>query len=227
MSGKGQLARARMRYEQSLAFFGENPKSSFEHLMVAICLTQLERYQEAMRCFGLAFQASLEDQFWHGSSQPNWLVDTCILSNQPDLYPLVLKEVEAYKLDPRGGSLVALYAYAMVRLLSGKDEEARSYVPGLLKDRKIKWTFAVGKALEGILESKQQMVDAAIDGLLKAHRGMAKYGGLRETPEGYLCLPAMSLSKVALERSMEVNAESEYLSKGYLDYLMQDEDASS
>jgi hypothetical protein len=50
---------------------------------------------------------------------------------------------------------------------------------------------------------------------------MAKFGGLRETPEGFLCLPAMSLSKMALERDLLISVESEYLSKGYLDYLLQ------
>jgi hypothetical protein len=58
--------------------------------------------------------------------------------------------------------------------------------------------------------------------LLLAHRGMAKFGGLRETPEGYLCLPAMALSKVALDCGMVVNVESEFFSQGYLEYLQQD-----
>ena len=50
---------------------------------------------------------------------------------------------------------------------------------------------------------------------------MAKFGGLRETPEGYLCLPAMALAKVAIDRGMAVGVENEYLSKGYLEFLQQ------
>jgi hypothetical protein len=216
-----------MRYEQALEFFGEDPDSSFEQLMVAICLTQLKRYRDAMRFYGLAILNSLRDRFWHRTSQPNWLVDAYVLANQPDLYPQVQKEVEAYKRDPRGRSLVGLYAYVVVCLLSGRDEEVKSYLPGLLEDRRIKWIFALGKAVEAILEGEQPVFDAATRDLLEAHRRMAKFGGLRETPEGFLCLPAMSLSKIALDRSMEVNAESEYLSKGYLDYLLQRREPAS
>lgn len=55
---------------------------------------------------------------------------------------------------------------------------------------------------------------------------MAKFGGLRETAEGFLCLPAMSLAKVALARKMAVDAHSEYLSSGYLDYLLRSDRSS-
>jgi hypothetical protein len=221
MGRRGDVAKTMMRYKQALEFFSENPSSSFEQLMVAICLTQLECYPDAMHFYGLATRNSLKDRFWHETSQPNWLVDAYVMANQPDLYPLVLEEMEAYKLDPRGKSLVAHYAYAMVCLLSGRDQEARAYVPGLLKDHKIKWTFALGKAIESVLRCEQQGFDIAMEELLKAHRGMAKFGGLRETPEGFLCLPGMSLSAIALGRGLALDAESEYLSGGYLDYLLQ------
>jgi hypothetical protein len=62
--------------------------------------------------------------------------------------------------------------------------------------------------------------------LIEAHYGMAKFGGLRETAEGFLCLPAMSLAKVALARKMAVDAHSEYLSSGYLDYLLRSDRSS-
>jgi tetratricopeptide (TPR) repeat protein len=221
MSKSPRLAAVRKRYEQALEFFAEEPDSSADQLMVAICLTQLDAYSEAGHFYDLAIWSSLRDRFWHRTSQPNWLVDTYALANRPDLYPQVLEEVEAYKLDPRAQALVALYAYAMVCLLSGKDEEAQDHVPGLLKKPKVKDTFAMGQAIQAIVERDQSAFDEALDNLLKAHRGMAKFGGLRETPEGFLCLPAMSLSKTALERDMEVNADSEYLSMGYLNYLLQ------
>jgi tetratricopeptide (TPR) repeat protein len=210
----------RQRYEQALDVFGQPPVYAWKQLMVAICLTQLDKYPNAQHYYDLALQGFLKDRRgWHGTSQPNRLVDTYVLASQSSLSSEVWQEVEAYKLDPRGNSLWALYAYAMVRLMLRRDEEAVEYVPGLLKRPKIKDTFAMGRVVKAIIEHDQSAFDAALDGLLKAHRGMAKFGGLRETPEGFLCLPAMSLSKMALERSMKVNAKSEYLSKGYLDYL--------
>jgi len=78
----------------------------------------------------------------------------------------------------------------------------------------------MGEAIRAIVEHDQTAFDAALGGLLRVHQGKAKFGGLRETPEGFLCLPGMSLSALALERGLEVNPESEYLSKGYLDYLL-------
>lgn len=214
------------RYLREIEFFRQPPHLSWKQLMVAICMTQLRRYPDAMHGYSLALQHSLADRFWHRTSRPNWLVDVYSLANQPDLYPKVLKEVEDYKLDYRGESLVAIYAYAIVCLLSSADQEAQSYVPELLKKHKVKWTFAIGKTIEAIVECNQLNFDVALGDLLKAHRGMAKFGRLRETPEGFLCLPAMSLSKLALGRGMEVRAESEYLSMGYLDYLLEQQSLS-
>jgi hypothetical protein len=208
------------RYLREMEFFKQPPHLSWKRLMVAVCMTQLRRYPDAMHCYGLALQHSLKDRFWHRTSRPNWLVDAYSLANQPDLYPEVLKEVEDYKLDYRGKSLVAVYACAIAHLLSSADQEAKSYVPELLGKPKVKWTFAIGRIIEALVERNQLEFDVALGDLLKAHHGMANLGRLRETPEGFLCLPAMSLSKLALERGMGVHAESEYLSMGYLDYIL-------
>lgn len=210
----------RQKCEKALEGYGSAPTWSSDLLKAAICLTKLDKYSNALRSFGLALQRFLEDRFWHRTSQPNWLVDTFTLAHQPELFQQVQEEVEAYKLDPRGNSLVEFYSYALIRLIAGRDEETRDYVPGLLKRRKVKYTYAMGKTIEALIARDQAAFDSSLDDLLKAHRGMAKFGGLRETPEGFLCLPAMSLSKMALERGMELNAESEYLSRDYLNYLL-------
>lgn len=73
--------------------------------------------------------------------------------------------------------------------------------------------------MQAITKQAQTVLDSALGVVLQAHRGMAKFGALRETPEGYLCLPAMALAKLALDRGMAVSVENEYLSKGYLEFL--------
>jgi tetratricopeptide (TPR) repeat protein len=213
------------RAEQSLKRL-KDPDNSFEQLLVAICLTQLERYPDARSTYDLALQSSFKDRLWHMSSEPNLLVNIYMMAGRPDLYARTWKEVEAYKSDRRGKSLWALYAYAMIRLMSGKDEEAYDYALGLLKKPTVKDTFAMGQTIQAIVECSQDAFDVALADLLNVHRGMARFGGLRGTPEGYLCMPAMSLSRIALERGMQVNTESEYLSRGYLDYLLQRQDSS-
>jgi tetratricopeptide (TPR) repeat protein len=227
MSGTAHFVEARMRYEQALEFFKEDPNSSFEQLMVAICLTQLKRYRDAMYFYDLAIQNSLKDRFWYRTNQPNWLVDAYKLASRADLFPQLQSQLAEFVVNHGGESLVELYACGVIHLLSGRDEKAKDYVTGLLKKPKIKDTFAMGQTIAAIIGRDQLAFDAAMDGLLRAHRGMAKFGALRETPEGFLCLPAMSLSAIALERGLEVNAESEYLSKGYLDHLLQHHDLAS
>jgi tetratricopeptide (TPR) repeat protein len=216
---------AREKYEQALKVFSEPPTSSGKQLMVAICLTKLGDYPNAQRLYTMSLQRSLEDRLWHLSGEIHRLVDTYVLANQQAFYLQISEQVDAYRLDPRSGSLSSLYAYALIELLSGRYEEAAGYELELLKKPKIKWTFAAGRTIETLIARDQLAFDDALDGLLRAHRGMAKHGGLRETPEGFLCLPAMSLAKMALRRSMKVNSESEYISKGYLDYLLQHQDS--
>ncbi|MEJ2211749.1 MAG: hypothetical protein P8129_22310, partial [Anaerolineae bacterium] len=178
------------KYSKAMEFFSQPPHHSWKKLMVAICLVQLGDYLHAREQFSAALRDFLEDRFWHGTSEPNWLIDTYMLADQSNLFSQVSKEIEAYKLDYRGRALIALYAYATICLLSGKDEEAQGYAQDLLTKPKVKDTFAMGKTIEAISAQNQEAFDAALDGLLKAHRGMAKFGGLRETPEGFLCLPA-------------------------------------
>jgi hypothetical protein len=213
------------KYSRALEDLEQCPYSSSNQLKAAICLVQLNDYTNARESFGAALRGLLEDRFWHGTSQPNMLIDTYILANQRGFLPQATKEIAAYSSDPRGKSLVALYAYAMTSLLLAKDEDAGVHVEGLLKKPKIKDTFAMGKAIKAIVERDQTAFDAALDNLLRVHDGKVKFGELRETPYGFLCLPAMSLALMALRRSMKVNSESEYISKGYLDYLLQHQDA--
>jgi tetratricopeptide (TPR) repeat protein len=212
----------KQRYQQALETWGNDPDTGSTRLMVAICYTQLGEYPQAKLHYGRALDVFLRNRKdWHGMSLPDRLVDTYILAGQPDVYPQVSAEIEAYKLDYRGASPLALYAYAVLCLVTGKDQEAGSYVPGLLKRPKYKWITALGATIKAIIERDQASFDQALQGLLLAHRGMAKFGDLRESPEGFLSLAAMSLSKMALDRGMAINAESEYLSKGYLSYLLE------
>ncbi len=191
----------------------------YPKLMVAICHTQVQDYPKALDSYRLALLHYLENKDWYRTSQPNLLVDTFVLARQPGFYTKVKEEIETYKQDRRGGSLVALYSYALLHLLAEQHEEAGSYVSGLLKYPKVKDFFAIGEMIKALISADASAFDDALIKLLSAHRGMAKFGGLRETPEGFLCLPAMSLSKVALERGLHSSVDSEYMSRGYLVYL--------
>ncbi len=108
----------RQKYEQAMEVFGKDPDWPAFQLKVAICLTQLGKYADARHLYSLTIRGFLKNRRgWHGGSRPDWLVDTLALANRADLYLQVLEEVETCKLGPGGKSVVALYAYALIRLL--------------------------------------------------------------------------------------------------------------
>jgi tetratricopeptide (TPR) repeat protein len=217
---QNDVAARRQKYAQALeAWSQHHPDDAYFQLMVAICLTQLGDHVTAQNFYRLSLAAAFRDRQWQFTGIMHGLVDTYLLANQPDSLPRLLAEIEAYKQDRKGTSLEALYAYSIASLLSSRDEEALGHVLNMLKKPKVKWTYAAGKAIQALIERDEPGFDQALEELLKAHRGMATVGGIRESPESFLCLQAMSLAWLASERGMAANAESEYLNKGYLQFL--------
>jgi hypothetical protein len=194
---------------------------AYNQLMAAICQIQLGDYQDARTRCNQALRLFLDKRaFWMNSSQPELLVESYVLAGAPaEFYKNVRNEVEGYKLDYRGKSGVALYSYAVVRLMADDDGDAGGYVSALEAITKEKWLASLGAVLRAIMRYDQPGLDASLGNLLSAHRGMAKFGDLRSSPEGFLSLAAMCLSKTAIDRGMVVTIESEYLSLGYLRYL--------
>ena len=187
---------------------------------LALCHVQLGNYTEAQRLFEQSIQAMfIPPLLWHRSSQPNWLVDVCVLSGRTNHYRDAARKLDEYRSDRRGDSLVALYAYSMMEFLLPAGKDFSSWIEGLLKKPKIKDMYAMGLSIQAIVDGNDSKLQYALLALLEAHRGQAIHGGLRETAEGLLCMPAMSLSYAALERKMKVQIENDYLSLGYLKYL--------
>lgn len=194
-------------------------KGDKDKYKLAICQAQLGNYPEAQKLFEQSCIGMLQTKWWTNISQPNLLVDICILSGRTDAYPAILLELELYKQDDRGNSLVALYSYATMELLTSPHKNIEGWIKGLLKDAKIKYTFAMGQVFEAIVAQDQTAFDVGLANLLKAHEGMAKRGSLRETATGLLCMPAMSLAYVALKYDLKVEIVNDYFSQGYLEYL--------
>ncbi len=189
---------------------------------LALCHVQLGNYAEARRLFDESILAMLRfgmRALWALSAQPHWLVDVYVLSGRMDLYSNVIRELEQYKLGKLGGSYVALYSYALMELLSPTGQNFSTWVKGLLEKPKIKDGYAIGLSIQAILSYEESALHNSLSALLEVHEGQATHGGLRETAEGLLCMPAMSLAYVALERNMQVVIENDYLSLGYLNYL--------
>ena len=205
----------------------ENEPKVFEqdYFKLAICYAQLSNYRKAKELFSDSLTAMFgSNPYWRASSQPNWLVDVAVLSGRSDLYPSVLEELTLYRLsstksNPIGNSPIAHYCYSVMEILYPGSGNISDWIKGLVKRPKYKDMYAIGLVIQAITSKNQILFTNSLQLLLKAHEGQAKYGELRLTPEGWVCLPAMTLSYLANQRNLKLEVENEYLPLGYLSYL--------
>ena len=213
------------KYIDSHDFFKREPDWSYARLMVALCLIKLQKYESAKNnCLvaleNCSFRGGPGYQTFIFTSQIEKLPELFVFSGQPEsFHKTLITELNEYKKDERGKSLISHYAYALQNLLYGEDVEALTHCEPLVKRPKIKDMFAIGETIRAIVEKDQQAFDKALDLLLLAHRGMAKQGSLRESPEGFLSMPGISLSYIAYSRGLSINTVNEYLPVSYLDFL--------
>jgi hypothetical protein len=198
------------RSDRSLAF------------LMGICHIQLGDYKKGRRLFERSCHATFKHPFyWKISDQPNWLVDICVLSGKTNRYPDVLRELELFKKTDRGMlSLWALYAYGVMEFLLPTGWNVATSIQELLNVPKSKVSYANGEALLAINEKDQTGLESALISLLKAHEGKAKYGALRETSEGLLCMSAMTLAIAGIKHGLSVDMDSNYFSNGYIKFLL-------
>jgi len=202
----------------------KDPFFAQEAFKLGNCYVQICEYIEAIKYFEMSIVASfVKPMLWKLSAQPNLLVDIWILSGKRVPQKSVQRELNEYRETQYGRSLVAYFSYGLMELLYPTGADFSIWINELLKSPKNKDIFAIGNVFEAILSKNQSLLNSALINLLKAHEGMAKYGGLRETAEGLLCMPAMSLSYAACKRNMTIDIENDYLSLGYLEFLLNQE----
>lgn len=197
------------------------PKKGDLDFLPALCYVALGDFKKAKQLFENSCLAMfIPPMWWQDTSQPNWLVDICLLSGRTELLPKVLRELDYYKADPRGKSYAALYSYGTLELLFSSEAEIQRCIAGLVNKPRIKIGYALGNVLLSIWKGSQSDFDNALYILLSVHEGMAKHGMLRETAEGLICMSGMSLAYAALQRNLQVDIRSDYLSREYLDFLL-------
>jgi hypothetical protein len=164
-----------------------------------------------------------EKSSWKISGSPNYLVDVWVMSNISGFETKIKEELDSFQKDRYGGnSPIANYAYCIWKLISSEDTlEEKDYSSLLKLGDRHKYGFYLGRSLKSISTQNNSLFLESLRDLLKAHERSAKHGKLRETPEGLICLSAMTLGLIASKRGMTINIECEYFSMGYLKFLLQ------
>lgn len=197
-----------------------------DYFRLGICEVQLGNYLKAKELFFESVTVMFgSNPFWKKTSQPNWLVDISLLSGRSEIYPSLLEELTIYRTTPSksgpvGTSPIAHYCYSVMEILHPGFGNITEWIKDLKKRPKYKDLYATGFVLQAIIDKDQEAFSQSIQSLLMAHQGLAKHGELRLVPEGWLCLPAMTLSLLAFKKSLKVEFTNDYLSLGYLTYLL-------
>jgi hypothetical protein len=192
-----------------------------EAFKIGICYCQLGDFHKARENFEKSCMSMfVSPMLWHLTSQPNWLIDICILSGKTNLLNDVYHELKLYRSDKRGDSLVALYSYEIVDLIQPNLEKIyENPIDELLKRESIKDMYFIGLSLQALREKDSSNFKDMVDTLLEIHHRKVLYGGLRDAAEGLVCMSAMSLVYAAKLAGMKINFENQYLPVKYLDYL--------
>jgi hypothetical protein len=188
-----------------------------------ICHIQLGDFIEAKNQFNRSAQALFTQPiFWKTAGETYWPIAVSIFSNRLDILPAISQELNLYRNnDYRGNSPVASFSYGLLEFLYPTGWEINKSIQILKKSQRFKIVPPWGKALEALLNKNSLNFETAIEDLLKVHEGMAKHGSLRYSAEGLLCLSAMSLVYIAIQREMSIEIENDYFSMEYLKFIME------
>jgi hypothetical protein len=193
--------------------------------LLAICYVKLGEYKAAQQLFEKSCLAMFgPPQMWKMTAMICWLVEVWILSARKDLYLTVLEELEKFKEEmpkDNANSPVAYYSYSLVEILYPTGIDISPWVQILMAKPGFKEMVASGQVFQSVLDRDEIALNSAIKELLNIHQGKAKHGILRETPEGFLCMSAMSLAYAAHRYGLKVDVDSEYFSPGYLNYMIE------
>jgi len=220
----------REKFERLFTYFQNRLESAEKFVelsgfLLAICYVKLGDFTNAQQLFEKSCLAMFRPpKMWKISAQVSRLVDVWILSTRQSLYPTVLEELENYRKDmPKNNanSLLAQYSYGLVELLYPTGFNIPLWIQNLTVKPSIKDMFAIGQVFQAILDRDAIGLNSATENLLLSHQGKAKHGILRETPEGFICMSAMSLAYVAHKYDMKVIVTSEYFSPGYLNFMIE------
>lgn len=202
------------------AFLAQKPSSVYDNKELSFfwgnCYLRKKEFVLACKYYKESIYACLNNphSLWYGSGQLNWLVDILILSGKLDLAEEVEAKISMFFEEPQHDTWpVSFYAFSIIRLVQVKSPGF--WVDKLLEDPKNRDAINLGKVLEGLVNNDEMGFNTALDELLRVHDRRVKYGALRETPEGFICMDGMAMVFLAQKRGIPVSFESEYIVPNY------------
>jgi len=199
--------------------------SDYEGFALAICYVKLGEFLMAQKLFEKSCLAMFGQRpDWRLAAHSSWLVDVWVLSGRKDLYPKIVEALDVFRkenIKSIVNSLLTQYSCGIVELLHPTGMDISQSIRNLTAKPSIKDMYAIGQVFQAILDRDKNAVNTAMEKLLVAHQGQAKHGMLRETPEGFISMPGMSLAYAAHQYGLDLDIVSEYFSADYLAFLLE------
>ncbi len=202
--------------------YSKNTRSgdAYGEMCLGICNIILGNFTKASGWFNKALLDSLNPKaIWRTASCPHWLVDIWVLSGNRSINHKVETELMAYKKDRKGDSLVSNYSYAIFNVITKNQVDNKEYINKLLRYPKEKLFYSIGMALSCLMEKNEKELELSFTQILRAHDGCARFGELKASAEGFLCLPANSIYLATIENQLSIDFKNGYLADKYMAYI--------
>lgn len=186
----------------------------------AICFICLGEYEKAQAHFESSLRG-LRTTFklWAVSNQPDLLINVWLLSGNLSVLTKVRADLDNYLASQKEVNYLGDFSLLLLKMIARQDHATLPLIAKLLANPSIKNGYQIGAIVQSIVSRDQDRMNLSLRNLLDIHNRSAKYGSLRETPEGLICLNAMSLAHCAIQRNLDIQHNGYYLPMDYLEFL--------
>jgi len=213
-------------YKKAQQYLMRMEKSDFRsealNYKKAICFICLENYTEAQKQFAMAFhELQYGFRLWALSNQPDLLIDTSVLAGKADHAGQIRADLYNYAEARKKKSYLDYYSLILLNLLAGHEDMAiNTWIKELLAKPAIKEGYEMGNIFQAIVDSNQNRFDVSLRNLLNLHKKAARYGSLRDTPEGLISLSALSLAYCAVKKNLYIDYTDSNFPIQYINFLL-------
>jgi hypothetical protein len=184
----------------------------------AICRIILNDFENAKIELNKSLVSMLNSpMIWKKAGKPDLLAEIFILSGEKNFRELIISILKDYKLNDKwGDSNSAHRAYGLIGVMVPELNWEIHSSSVLISNEVNKRDFYFGKCIIAIIEKNSTLFENSLKNILDEHRQVATHGSLRATPEGWLCLPAMTLGILANFSGVKTNIDNKYFSQSYI-----------